>query len=383
VTWTLYGLYAVYGFFLYAFGPSVPLLRDEQRISDTLAGLHGTALACGTVVAGMVGERVVHRWGRRRILWASVAGLCAGVVVLCGPAITALTLAGAVVAGAFGSTLINVDGAALAEHHGPAAPPALSEANASGSGVGLLAPLLIGAAVSLGLGWRTGMLVLLPFAAGVALFGWRAPIPDPPRAATTETSGRGGRLSTAFWWTWVALVLCVALEFCLTIWCSDVLEQRTGLSSGVAATGVAAVVVGLTVGRLAGSPLTQRREPAWLLVRSIGLYLAGFAVFWTSTIAWLSFAGLFVCGLGLALLFPLSLVRALAFSDRRPDLAMARSALGAGLAVGVGPFVLGALADVVGTHRAFLIVPGLAAAAVAGVALGGRAAAREGRSVAA
>jgi predicted MFS family arabinose efflux permease len=381
VTWTLYGLYAAYGYFLYSFGPSVPLVRDEQGISDTVAGLHGTALACGTVMAGLVGERVVRRWGRPRVLWTSLAGLCAGVVVLCGPSVTVLTLAGAVIAGGFGSTLINVDGAALADHHGPAASSALSEANASGSGVGLVAPLLIGGAVTIGLGWRWAVLMLLPFAAMVTLFGRRAPIPDAADAPPPAADGAGRRLSRSFWWTWVALVLCVALEFCLTIWCSDVLEQRAGLSRGVAATGVTAVVAGLTVGRLAGSALARRRPTALLLFRSIVVYLAGFTVFWTSTVGWISFTGLFVCGLGLALLFPLSLVRALAFSEGRPDLAMARCALGAGLAVGGGPFVLGALADVVETHRAFLVVPVLAAAAVACVALGGRASVRDGHSV--
>ena len=377
VTWTLYGLYAAYGYFLYAFGPAVPLVRDEQQTSATVAGLHGTALACGTVLAGLAGEKVILRWGRRRVLWASLAGLCAGVVVFCGPAITLVTLAGAVIAGAFGSLLINADGAALSDHHGAAAPSALSEANASGSGLGLVAPLVIGVAVSVDLGWRWGVLLLLPLGGALALFGRRAPIPDGTRETAAGTD-RDGRLSRSFWWTWIALVLCVALEFCLTIWCSDLLEERTGVSAGVAATGVTAIVLGLTAGRLIGSPLTRRRPPEWLLYRSIILYLAGFAVFWTSTIAWVSFAGLLVCGLGLALLFPLSLVRALAFSDGRPDLAMARCALGAGVAVGCGPFVLGALADLVGTHLAFLVVPVLVAGAMISVGMGGRAAAARG-----
>ena len=41
----------------------------------------------------------------------------------------------------------------------PAASAAISEGNAVGSGVGLLGPLAVGAAVSIGWGWRPGVLV--------------------------------------------------------------------------------------------------------------------------------------------------------------------------------------------------------------------------------
>ena len=41
--------------------------------------------------------------------------------------------------------------------------------------------------------------------------------------------------------------------------------------------------------------------------------------------------------------------------------------MAAGLASGIAPFVLGALADHIGVHTAFLLVPVLLAAAAAGV----------------
>ena len=79
--------------------------------------------------------------------------------------------------------------------------------------------------------------------------------------------------------------------------------------------------------------------------------------------------GLLVCGLGLSVYFPLGLARAIAASDGRPDLAIARVGLGAALACGVGPFVLGALADRVGIHAALLVVPALLVVLVAGLRL--------------
>jgi fucose permease len=77
--------------------------------------------------------------------------------------------------------------------------------------------------------------------------------------------------------------------------------------------------------------------------------------------------GLFVTGLGVSLHYPLGIARALAASGGRRDQAAARASLGVGLAVGAAPFTLGAVADRVGTHAAFLVVPALLAAAAASV----------------
>ena len=79
--------------------------------------------------------------------------------------------------------------------------------------------------------------------------------------------------------------------------------------------------------------------------------------------------GLLACGLGVALYFPLGLARAIAASGGRPDRASARVGIGAALASGVGPFVLGALADATGIHAAMLVVPVLLVVAAVGIRL--------------
>jgi predicted MFS family arabinose efflux permease len=370
----LSGLLAVYGYFLYGFGPAVPLLRGEEHTSAAVSGLHSTALAGGALVAGLLGHAAVRRWGRGRTLWAAVAGMCAGIVLFCAAPLLPLTLLGALVAGTFGSTLVNTTSAGLSDHHRETAPAAMSEANALASAVGLAAPLVIGAAVTAGLGWRVGMLTVLPLCAAFALTNRRVPIPDhgAVRGGAAERPAPTARLSSRYWWAWGVMVMCISLEFCMTIWCSDVLRERCGLPAGVAATGVTAIVSGMALGRVAGGRIALHRGVDWLLYRALTVTLAGFCVFWLSTVGWLSFLGLFVTGLGLALLFPLTISRAITFSDGRPDLATARTSLGAGLAVGGGPFLLGALADAFGTHRAFLLVPLLAGAGLLGVRLGSR-----------
>jgi fucose permease len=94
---------------------------------------------------------------------------------------------------------------------------------------------------------------------------------------------------------------------------------------------------------------------------------AGFTVFWLATTAWLAIAGLLVCGLGNALHYPLAIAIAIDHSDGQPDLAAARGGYAMGVGFGLAPFGLGALADAVGPHLAFLLVYALLAVAVVAV----------------
>ena len=370
VTATVYGTMAVYGYFIYGFSPAVPLLRDEQGVSRAVSALHGTALAVGAVVAGLVGAGLVARCGRGVLLRAGIAAMTAGVVAFTASTALPVTLLGALVAGTAGSVLVNLHSPALTEHHGPAGPAAISEANAVAAGVGLLAPLALGLAATTALGWRAGTLLLVPMAAVVLLAGRRVRLPDPPPAPARGPGS--GSLPRAYWLAWGTLVLCIAVEFSMTIWASDLLRERSGLGAGAAAAAITAIIAGMTLGRLAGGRLALRFPVDGLLLAAIALAAAGFGLFWASTVAWLAVLGLLVAGLGIALHFPLGIARAISAAGGRPDLAAARVSLGAGAAIGCGPFVLGALADSFGVHAAFLLVPAMLAAAAGGCWRGGR-----------
>ncbi|MGH3342302.1 MAG: hypothetical protein ACRDPK_05325, partial [Carbonactinosporaceae bacterium] len=69
LTWLAYLLLGTYGFFLYGFGPAVSLLRPDQGVSRAVSGLHGTALATGAVLVGLIGVGLVRRRGRATALW--------------------------------------------------------------------------------------------------------------------------------------------------------------------------------------------------------------------------------------------------------------------------------------------------------------------------
>ena len=67
LTRAAYSYFALWGWFLYSFGPIVPLLRTEQGTTRAVAGLHGTALAGGALLSASVSVPLVRRYGRRAV----------------------------------------------------------------------------------------------------------------------------------------------------------------------------------------------------------------------------------------------------------------------------------------------------------------------------
>jgi fucose permease len=80
-------------------------------------------------------------------------------------------------------------------------------------------------------------------------------------------------------------------------------------------------------------------------------------LFWLSSIPVIMLIGLTLTGLGMSVHFPLGIARAIRSSVGHSDRAAALISVGTGTASGLAPFLLGALADGVGTHWAYAIVP--------------------------
>ncbi|HWS57589.1 MAG TPA: MFS transporter, partial [Actinotalea sp.] len=169
LTVALYSSFVMWGWFLYGFGPAVPLLADEQGISRAQAGLHGTALAVGTVLAGTVSAGLARRSGRRGALLVGLAITGLGISALMLGSTLVLTLGACLVAAVGGNLVLSAATPALVQHHGLAGPAAVTEANAIGATVGLLAPLAVGLTVALGWGWRPAVALVLLLGAGSAV----------------------------------------------------------------------------------------------------------------------------------------------------------------------------------------------------------------------
>jgi MFS family permease len=336
LTWLVYGQLAAFGYFFYGFGPVVPLLRDEQHTSRGIAGLHGTAFALGGIVGGALTPRLVRRFGRQTVVWTGLAGVSAGVLGLWVAHALWATIALAGIISVFACLLIVMATTVLSDRHGPAGPAVISEANAVAAGVGLLAPLVVGA-----------LLAVLALALKIR-------IPPAPPAPVTVLAGR---LPRAYGLVWVCLIATGSIEVCLNLWVADVLRTHSHAAPGVATAAVSAIVAGMCVARLGGSRLLLRWSAPRVLLGAFALSAVGFTVFWFAPSTRLALAGLVVLGLGNGMHFPLGIALAVAHSGGQPDLAVSRASYATGLAFGVSPFALGAIADRVGPHTAFLLLP--------------------------
>jgi MFS family permease len=350
---------------LYSYGAVLQLLRAEQGTPRAITGVHSLGLAGGSILTGLLADRLVRRLGRRRLLVAAFGASGAGVCAFCLPLGPAWTVPSAFVLGTGGAMTIVAWLPVAGMTFGTAAPAVLSRWLAGSAGVGIVAPLVVGAAAGTGPGWRSGFLVaVVLFAAAVALV-LRVPPGTPAldaRAPAPERGapGRGVPLSAR---RPVALVVTlVAIEFCCTAWVADLLAQRTGLSLAAAASGVTAVLAGMTTARAAVGRLALAYEPRLLLAGSFLLTVAGWAVAWSVTAPAPALAGLLVVGLGIGGQYPLGVGLVLAAAPGAEDRTAGALSIGIGVSSGLGPFVLGALADTRGTHEAFLVVPGLVVA---------------------
>lgn len=359
-TWVVYAQIAFFGYFLYAFNPTVALVRDENGWSRSVASLIGALFALGAIVGGLSAGRLVRRFGRGALMRLGSALIVLGLVVYAAGGALPVLLVGAFVA-SLGGTFIMVGGNAfLTDHHGTASPRALTEAHGLATLAGLVGPLAIGGLFAIGLGWRAGLLVACVLLIGVELVRGRSlEVYDGPHGHPDDQPGHAprGPLPRRFWPALVVFSCAVAVEFSLTLWGSDLLRDRAGLGEAAAAAALVTIVGGMAVGRLGGGPVVTRYGAERVLTGTIVLTFVGFVIAWLSASAVPMLIGLAVTGVGLGLQSPLAIGRVLTTTEGQVDRGSGLTSVAAGLASGIAPFVLASVADALSVRTAFLLVP--------------------------
>ncbi|MDM7830970.1 MFS transporter [Cellulomonas edaphi] len=416
LTFTFYGSFVVWGWVLYSFNPSVTLLADDFDISLAQAGLHGTAMAAGGIVAAFAAPRLVRRYGRRAALFVALGAVIAGVLALVAAPDLAASLSAVLVLALGGNLAISASQPGLALHHGPAASAAVTEANGAGSSIGLVGPLAVGACVALGWGWRPAVAVAILLAAVTAVLVGRVPVggamspparraprasrglrarstaPEPAAVVTSvealalvgidehpSSDARAALNRLPAWCFLACVVAAVALEMTTTYWATDLVRDQTGAQAGIATATTAGLVAGMSAIRFVMGPISLRVPPALILAGGFVVSVVGWAILWTASSAAVAIGGLVVAGLGYGVQYPMSITLLIATAPAAGDSAQARATLAGGIAVGIAPFALGALADAVGIHAAFAVVPVAAVLGCVAAAVGGRLT-RTGRS---
>lgn len=366
---------SMWGFFLFSFGPSIPLLRDELGISSGLAAVHQILSSVGAIVAGAF-TPLIRRWGRARTRWFGTALLASGTLVfILGPNLW-FTLLGALITGTGGSAIVNTSNVSLMAHHGPEAGPRWTNgAHGFAVSVGVLAPLVMGASVALGLGWRAGF-ALVPVMALVLIISMRHHLLDGDDVtdahATNDHPHAQGPLPAKFKWMFVALMLLTVMEFSTTLWTTDIVRVRHGMSDSQAALAVSGFLVGMAAMRWASAPLLRRFTVERIAMSGIVVAVAGQVLLLMTTTPLQAFVSLLVLGAGAGPQYPLWMSKSLEVAGAGADRAAAALSVGLGVTVALGPFALGVLSDSVGVRAAYAVIPFVTVVAFALMAMARR-----------
>jgi len=169
----------------------------------------------------------------------------------------------------------------------------------------------------------------------------------------------GGSETTA-WWFQIPTALATAVGVAI-LW-----RRQVPFELKAAALAIGTLFIGgMLVGRLGLSAgLGAGQEIQRVGGLGLALALAGAFLVWLSTTVPFSGLGLFVTGLGVAVLYPLGIAAALAGAPGQAALAGNRLTMATGTALLFAPFALGAIADLAGVVAGWSVVPGLVALAL-------------------
>jgi MFS family permease len=354
-TWYAWLLTGGYVFLLIVQGNVVPFLQHEFSLSYREVSLHSSAIAVGVLLVGLFGERASRLLGRRNALRAAVFGVTLGAVCLCISPAPWASIASCFILGAFGTIIPAIVPALQSDIHGERRTAAYAGQGIVAYAFGFAAPLVTGLSIWLGLGWRPAVLLGAALNLVIVAVFWRVAIVEPAVRAAHEKQ----RLPVVFWAHWALALASTSLEFCVVFWATSFFAQVIGYDAAMAATAAAGFPLGMLVGRIALGGLVSRVPARRLFAGALVIVALGFGLYWGFNNPIVSVVGVFVIGLGIAPLYPLSSSFAVGAAPGAADLASVRLAISFGLSLLLAPIALGALADALGIGLAHLALPAI------------------------
>ena len=345
---------AIVNFYLGGFGPAQSLLRADQGTSLTIAGLHGTAMGIASIIAGWANPRIAHRFGRSKASWIGLSIFISGLTLFVVSPPVYITIPATLITGFGVSVVINTMLTKMSSHYGKAAEVAIPQANGIASVGFVIGTALIGTiAIAFPNLWRVGLLLAVPVALVLFLVGREK---DQEEHVPDEDGPQGGKLSRNFWIAWIGFVACISSEFATSFWAAALLKDRVGSTPAISTVAIVALGTGMGIGRWYGGLVLGHLKLDTQLLTVIALQFIGFVGFWLSHSMLVSLICLLAVGMGISMQFALSSIRLIGLSDGRPDLAIGRASLAAGVAIAGAPFLLGLLGDNFGISRAYIMV---------------------------
>ncbi|MEU3457024.1 MFS transporter [Micromonospora sp. NPDC006766] len=344
----------------------VPAVREALGLSAGRLGLLLLAMSAGAVLAMPVAGLVTQRLGPARTVAASVLFVAFGTVV----AGLSTSLIGSAVGVALGlfafgygsgtcDVAMNVEGAAVEKRLGRTIMPrfhaAWSLGTVAGAGIGAGAARLD---IPVGLH--------LPALAAVVLVGTllgaRAFLPAPAEAdGPTDPAARRRALLATWREPRTLLIGLLVLVMAFTEgsandWLAVAFVDGYRVSEAAGAAVLGVFMVGMTLGRTAGTIAIDRWGRVPVLYGTIGLAAAGAALAVLAGSGPVAVVGVALWGIGASLGFPVGMSAAADDEDRAPARVSVVAVIGYTAFLG-GPPLLGFLGDQLGTLHALGVVP--------------------------
>lgn len=353
--WLLALQVATVNFFTGGFGPSQALLREDQGTSLGIAGLHGTALGVAAIIAGGFNSKLVHRFGRSNTTWIGLSVFSIGITFFVFAPPVQLTLVATLIAGLGTSVVINNVNTAGSHLFAERSHTAVAQLNAIAIAGFVTGNFIIGSTANIVRDqWRIGLLITIPFALALFIKGRKF---EPDSHIPDESGPQRGRLSKGYWFSWTGFFISISAEFATSFWSASLISNRTDATAAISTLAVIAFGTGVGTGRWYAGRVLKRFHADEQLKLALSLQFIAFGLFWSSHILVFSLITLFMVGLGISVQFPLFTLRMVAFSEGRPDLAIGKSSIAAGIAIASSPLLLGILGDNFGISRAYIMVP--------------------------
>jgi fucose permease len=356
-------IFALNGFLFGTLFSRLPALRDR---ADLTHGQIGLLLLCSTIglfVMQPVAGALTARLGSRRVVLLGALGYSLGLVpVALAP--SAIALAPAFVLIGMGSGILdvsmNVQGLAVENRLGR---PILASLHAAFSFGGLGGALAGSLAAAGDVGLEGHYICVAAIGAALAVLARRRLIEERDAGARRLWARPTRRLAALG-----ALAFCVLLaEGAVNDWVALYFKEHLGTTSSIAAIALATFSLAEATGRLLGDRATLVFGASRLARRAALIAAAGFALVLAVKVPILAAVGLLATGLGIAVLFPLTLRAAAAQPGGSGPAIAAVSSFGY-VGFVVGPPLIGGIAEIVSLRAALLIVlvTCVAAAALSG-----------------
>ncbi|MCU1396564.1 MAG: major facilitator superfamily 1 [Ilumatobacteraceae bacterium] len=337
------------------YGAVLPELRDEVHMSASIASLHGSLFGICLLLLATIGRRALAASSNRALLVCSVAGMFGGGILFGLGRSSAVTLAGAALAGAGSACLVIVVPAVIYAHQRDSSTQALAVLNTFPMLSSMTLPVAVGIAVAVGVTWRAVFVVpLVLIGAGIIGTAGRSTVPLSTHAEPIALM-QLFRLPQ-FARRWTAMACGVLIEIGTGIWAASILVQRGGASKGAGAILTVGFFLGMAIGRMSLANLLRRFGGARVLTGSFVGVMVSLVPFVLGPGLVGRVVGLSLLGLTLSTVYPLALSRL--FELHHDTEALGRAgALASGVGVTFGPLLLGAFSDLVGLGWATLVLP--------------------------